>query len=107
PMKLLKFLQSIEEDLGRPRNHKKNTARTIDLDMLFYGNKIIKNKFLVIPHPKILQREFVIRGLLEVNKRFEHPLIKKTIAHIWKEFNDAGTENKERCPHSSRKSKSI
>jgi len=107
PMKLLRFLQSIEEDLGRPGNHEKNTARTIDLDILFYGNKIIKNKFLVIPHPKILEREFVIRGLLEVNKRFVHPLVKKTIAHIWKEFNDAGTENKEKRPYSSRKSKSI
>ncbi|HRS06644.1 MAG TPA: 2-amino-4-hydroxy-6-hydroxymethyldihydropteridine diphosphokinase, partial [Candidatus Ratteibacteria bacterium] len=107
PMKLLKFLQSIEEDLGRPINHKKNTARTIDLDILFYGNKIIKNKTLTIPHPKILEREFVIHGLSEVNKRFVHPLIKKTMAQIWKEFNNAGTQNKKRSSYSNRKSKDI
>lgn len=107
PEKLLKFLQSIENDLGRPVNHKKNTARTIDLDILFYGEKIIKNKHLTIPHPGILKRKFVLEGLSKIAGRFVHPEVRKTITQIWKEYKNGDTQNKKTSSHAYRKSKEF
>lgn len=66
PLILLKNLQKIEIGLGRPKIHIHYGPRTIDLDILFYGNRVIKKKDLLIPHPKICERDFVMRPLLEV-----------------------------------------
>jgi 2-amino-4-hydroxy-6-hydroxymethyldihydropteridine diphosphokinase len=67
PKALLKELGRIEENLGRERTVK-NAPRTIDLDILYYGEERINEKELVIPHPKIQAREFVLRGLQELGK---------------------------------------
>jgi len=67
PVKLLKALNKIEKNLGRVRTVK-NGPRTIDLDILYYGDRKIKEKDLVIPHPKIKEREFVLRGLRELGR---------------------------------------
>lgn len=63
--KLLKALKKIEKELGREKTVK-NGPRTIDLDILLYGNKIINRKDLKIPHPRMFEREFVIKPLLEI-----------------------------------------
>lgn len=65
PLTLLKRLKKIEKELGRTKTVRYG-PRTIDLDILFYGDKIINRKNLKIPHPKIFEREFVIKPLLEV-----------------------------------------
>ena len=67
PVILLKELNGIEEKLGRRRTVK-NAPRTIDLDILYYGEKKIDEKGLVVPHPRIQEREFVLRGLRELGK---------------------------------------
>ena len=67
PKSLLKELNRIEEKLGRKRTVK-NAPRTIDLDILYYGDEKIKDKDLIIPHPRIQEREFVLRGLKELGK---------------------------------------
>lgn len=66
PSNLLKKLKIIETELGRPKKHICYGPRTIDLDILFYGDKIIKRRDLEIPHPRIFEREFVIRPLSQV-----------------------------------------
>ncbi len=66
PSALLKNLQKIERELGRPKKHIFWGPRAIDLDILFYGNEVIRSKVLSIPHPRIWEREFVMRPLLEV-----------------------------------------
>ncbi|MCM8770353.1 MAG: 2-amino-4-hydroxy-6-hydroxymethyldihydropteridine diphosphokinase [Candidatus Omnitrophica bacterium] len=66
PLSFLRALKSIEYELGRPKRYLRNSARTIDLDILFYGNKKINQKELKIPHPKVFSRDFVMRPLLEV-----------------------------------------
>lgn len=66
PLTLLKNLQKIERQLGRPKKHIYHGARIIDLDILFYGSEVIKTKNLNVPHPRIWEREFVMRPLLEV-----------------------------------------
>lgn len=65
PFVLLKKLKKIEKELGRTRAIR-HGPRTIDLDILLYGNRIINRKNLIIPHPRMFERDFVIRPLLEV-----------------------------------------
>ena len=64
---LLKELNRIEDRLGRKRTIK-NAPRTIDLDILYYGDECLNEKDLVIPHPRIEEREFVLKGLRELGK---------------------------------------
>lgn len=66
PLPLLAALQKIEVDLGRPADHGKNVARTIDLDLLLYGSKCLDLPELKIPHPRMLERLFVLLPLQEV-----------------------------------------
>lgn len=94
PLQLLRFLQSIEKKLGRPNSHKKNTARTIDLDILFYDKTIIKKKSLIIPHPRLAQRDFVLKGLIQINPDFIHPETKKSIKEIWQELKNGNFRKK-------------
>ncbi|MDO8536578.1 MAG: 2-amino-4-hydroxy-6-hydroxymethyldihydropteridine diphosphokinase [Candidatus Omnitrophota bacterium] len=67
PKALLEELNRIENSLGRKRTVK-NAPRTIDLDILYYGDEIIKERDLTIPHPRIREREFVLKGLRELGK---------------------------------------
>jgi len=65
PQLLLKTVKNIEKDLGRKKTVRWG-PREIDLDILLYGNKFIKIKNLVIPHPRMFEREFVLRPLREI-----------------------------------------
>jgi 2-amino-4-hydroxy-6-hydroxymethyldihydropteridine pyrophosphokinase len=65
PIKLLKTLKAIEKKLGRKRTVK-NGPRIIDLDILLYEDKIIKSAKLTIPHPRMHERNFVIKPLKEI-----------------------------------------
>ena len=65
PFEFLKTLSSIENQLGRTREVK-NGARTIDLDILLYGNRKINSEELTVPHPRMLQRDFVLIPLNEI-----------------------------------------
>jgi 2-amino-4-hydroxy-6-hydroxymethyldihydropteridine diphosphokinase len=67
PRDLLRELLAIEERLGRKRTVK-NAPRTIDLDILYYGDRQCDEEALTIPHPRIREREFVLRGLRELGK---------------------------------------
>lgn len=65
PLELLSALKKIEKNLGRKKTVRLG-ARIIDLDILIYGSKIIKQKSLKVPHPKMFERDFVLRPLLEI-----------------------------------------
>jgi 2-amino-4-hydroxy-6-hydroxymethyldihydropteridine diphosphokinase len=67
PRKLLSELNNIESKLGRIRSVK-DAPREIDLDILYYGREAVEEKDLTIPHPKINEREFVLRGLRELGR---------------------------------------
>ncbi|MBB6522983.1 2-amino-4-hydroxy-6-hydroxymethyldihydropteridine diphosphokinase [Pseudoteredinibacter isoporae] len=71
---LLDLLQSIEHELGRVRE-KRWGARTVDLDILLYGNTDINSERLTVPHPQMQHRNFVILPLLEINSELEIPSI--------------------------------
>lgn len=81
---LLKKLQEIELKTGREPGQK-NTARTLDLDILFYGADIIRGNPLIVPHPRLHERPFVLMPLCDLAPDWIHPIFKKTIRQL---FND-------------------
>ena len=87
PGELLEQLLEIEQLLGRTRDSIKG-PRTIDLDLLLYGNQVIDNQRLTLPHPQLHRRRFVIVPLAELCPSLEHPVIHRTIAELLEETSD-------------------
>jgi len=85
PEELLKKCLNIENQLGRSRKGKWG-PRTIDIDMLFYEDKIMNTKLLVLPHPELHKREFVLISLNELCPDLVHPILKKKIKDIFLEL---------------------
>ena len=85
PSKLLKALKSIENKMGREKTIRYG-PRLIDLDILFYGQRVVQKKNLCIPHPRLHERAFVLVPLCEIAPDFTHPIFKKTardlLAHV-------------------------
>lgn len=66
PRQLLAATQAIEVDMGRPANHRRNDSRIIDIDIIIYGNEVVSEVDLVIPHPRAQVRAFVLMPLAEI-----------------------------------------
>ena len=89
PKKVLKELQAIESKLGRATKKLNGyESREIDLDILFYDDSIINEKTLVIPHPEMQKRKFVLQPLLDIAKDVEHPICKKSVEVLLEECKD-------------------
>lgn len=82
PGDLLDQLLKIEKEMGRERSMNGYESRIIDLDILFYGNKVILEGNLVIPHPLIQDRRFILIPLNEILPNFQHPVIHKSISEL-------------------------
>ncbi len=82
PEQLLLFLKSIEQKLGRI-NTVKNGPRIIDIDILFFDDFCIDKDDLIIPHPRLHERLFVLIPLMDVNPDVIHPLLKKTVRELF------------------------
>ena len=83
PLELLKTCNLIELKLGRVRL-KKNAPRTCDIDIIDYDKKILKEKKnkLILPHPRMIERNFVLLPLFEVDKSWKHPKSKVNIVNL-------------------------
>ncbi len=82
PESLLKKLLIIEKELGRKRNKTKQYSdRRIDIDILLFDNEIVFSKDVIIPHPRMLDRKFVLVPLVEIAKNTIHPIEKKQLYH--------------------------
>jgi 2-amino-4-hydroxy-6-hydroxymethyldihydropteridine diphosphokinase len=87
PQSLLKAILSIEEKSGRKRTIK-NAPRIIDIDILFYDDWVLNEAGLVIPHPRIADRRFVLVPMDEMSPDLIHPILKKTIHQLLQECTD-------------------
>jgi 2-amino-4-hydroxy-6-hydroxymethyldihydropteridine diphosphokinase len=82
PRDLLCALQGVEAALGRPPGHAPGTARTIDLDILLYGDRIVREVGLDVPHPRLAQRRFVLEPLAALAPNVRHPVLNLSAAEI-------------------------
>ena len=81
PHDLLSMLKSIENDMGREITFR-NGPRLIDLDIILYGDKMVIQENLQIPHPRMVERPFVMRPLADLAPDFIHPVIGETMAAL-------------------------
>jgi len=89
PLELVKIIKNIEKNIGRV-NREKWRPREIDIDILFYGNGVYKNKNLIIPHPLIQERNFVLKPLVELMPGFTHTGLKKSVSYLYLNSKDKG-----------------
>ncbi|GGZ73747.1 2-amino-4-hydroxy-6-hydroxymethyldihydropteridine diphosphokinase [Algibacter mikhailovii] len=90
PQSVLETLLAIETNLGRERKEGAGyEARTIDLDIIFAGQNIIKTDCLRVPHPEMSKRKFVLLPLNDIASKVEHPELKKTVSVLLEACHDA------------------
>ena len=90
---LLEHVVRIEESLGRRRDHQKHASRTIDIDLLYCGDRQIDNERLQLPHPRMHLRKFVLQPLADIRSELILPNQRKTVADLLvelKETSDVG-----------------
>ncbi len=78
PAELLTICQDIESSCGRVRTFR-NAPRTLDLDILLYGDIVVQEEDLIIPHPRMAERRFVLVPLAQIAPEFVHPVLQTTI----------------------------
>ena len=87
PHSLLALMQRIEERFGRVRAER-NAARVLDLDLLDYGGERIISPDLILPHPRMHERRFVLEPLAEIAPRWRHPILGLSAPQLLAELDD-------------------
>jgi len=85
-----RLLRQIEKDQGRTRESRKFAARTLDLDLVLYGELILSDGRLQIPRDEIERYSFVLEPLAEIAPNLLHPLSQRRIAELWENFDKSG-----------------
>jgi 2-amino-4-hydroxy-6-hydroxymethyldihydropteridine diphosphokinase len=81
PLGFLKSLLAIEHTMGRERTEPKG-PRTIDMDIIFFGDEVLDTKELSVPHPAMQHRRFVLEPLAEIAPEFMHPVLQRTVREL-------------------------
>jgi 2-amino-4-hydroxy-6-hydroxymethyldihydropteridine diphosphokinase len=81
PEPLLKYLKALEVRLGRAQSFRWG-PRLIDMDILFYDDLVVDTQSVVLPHPRLQERAFVLVPLADIAPDFIHPVLKKTIKEL-------------------------
>ena len=90
PPSLLEELIRIEKALGRKRDHPKNVSRTIDIDMLYYDQRIIEDERLQLPHPRMHLRKFVLQPLANIRPGLILPGQTQTVDELASKVENSG-----------------
>ncbi len=90
PANLLEQLLRIEEGLGRRRDHAKNVSRTIDIDLLYCGDRNIQSETLQLPHPRMHSRKFVLQPLGDIRPDLILSGQKKTVSELLAKLEEPG-----------------
>ena len=88
PLELLDIARATEKGMGRLIAGKAYADRIIDIDILFYGNSIISTRPLIIPHPLLHKRVFVLKPMSDIAPGFKHPVFNKSIEQLLAECSD-------------------
>ncbi len=88
PQQVLNKVLKIEQELGRIRSGKEYSSRIIDVDILFYDEKQLAEHNLVIPHPFLHERKFVLEPLAAIAPGLIHPVLQKTISELLQQLKD-------------------
>jgi len=88
PLSFLELINEIQTVMGREGKTETYTDRIIDLDILYYDDLIFQNEDLIIPHPKISGRMFVLKPLAEIAPEKSHPILNKTVKELEAHCND-------------------
>lgn len=89
-----KILRQIELDHGRSRDSQKFSARTLDLDLILFGEQIISDGRLQLPRDEILRYAFVLEPLAEIAGNVSHPINGKSFNELWAAFDKTGLQRK-------------
>lgn len=96
PLKALKTILQIEKTLGRERKESKTySSRPIDIDIIFIDELIINSENLIVPHPRMEDRKFVLEPLADLDLQFTHPVSQKSIAALLNEIRDTSEISKQ------------
>lgn len=86
PFKLLAEINRVEKEGGRVRSGPKFGPRTLDLDILLFGDRIIDEPQLTVPHPRMHKRHFVLRPLCDINPDIIHPILNRSMQQLLDEL---------------------
>ena len=92
PQQVREQLQSIETLCGRPPQAAKWAARSMDLDILLYGQRVSDEPGLIIPRPDLVRRPYMLKPMADLAPDVVHPLQQKTMRELWAAFDSAGHE---------------
>ena len=92
---VIEKLRGIETNCGRPRYAPKWASRTMDLDVLLFGDLVEKTADYTLPRPDLLKRPYMLGPLAEIAPDFMHPTAHKTIGGLWAEFDRDGHQMQE------------
>ena len=92
PLQLMQFLKKMERQCGRVDSDIRNGPRVLDFDIIFYNDWVIESNELIIPHPRMHERGFVLKPLDEIAPDWIHPVFQKTVNRLLHEIGDQHEE---------------
>ncbi|MGC9080137.1 2-amino-4-hydroxy-6-hydroxymethyldihydropteridine diphosphokinase [Sulfurihydrogenibium sp.] len=82
PVNLFSFVKEVEKKVGRVERYRWG-PREIDIDILFFNDLVLELEYLQIPHPRIHERDFVLKPLMDLDPDFVHPVLKKSVRELY------------------------